>query len=107
MRNCLGGISSYFSSSWKNFSSSCLSCFGSPKNNPKQGGRKGIKQDSAPNSAPNVSAEVVFVNSVPSFNQAVDAGNDALGNQKSEAMQSSDPQNLNPFIQNLMDPFST
>ena len=106
MRNCLGGISSYFSSSWKNFSSSCLSClscFGSPQNNSKQEDQEGIEQDPASNTASNpasnVLAEVVFVSPVPKFNQAVDAVNDALDIQKSEAIQSSDPQNLIPQTQ--------
>jgi hypothetical protein len=101
MRNCSGCMRSFFSSNWRKFSSSCLSClscFGSPQNNSKQEDQEGIEQNPASNTASNpasnVLAEVVFVSPVPKFNQAVDAGNDALDIQKSEAIQSSDPKNL-------------
>ena len=59
MRNCLGCISSYFSSSWKNFSSSCLSCFGSPQNN--QTSSEQVVDSGDNNRNNDASAQIVFV----------------------------------------------
>jgi len=99
MRNCLGCISSYFSSSWKNFSSSCLSCFGSPQNN--QTSLERVVGSGDNNSNQETLAQIVFVGKFPDLGGDSDLKDKKLVDEIVDTSLLAESQNLIPQTQTL------
>ena len=100
MRNCLGVINDYFSSRWKNFSSSCLSClscFGSLQNNQTSLERVVGSGDNNQNNE--ASAQIVFVSKFSGLGGDSDLKDQELVDKIVDNSLLSESQNLKPQTQ--------
>lgn len=98
MRNCLVGISGSFSSNWRKFSSSCLSCFGSPKNDERTESRVNIPNND--DQVTKISATMVFVSQLP-ISDELDPNSVPLKISQKDLMPTPETHNLNPKTQTL------